>query len=279
MFPSEPSSSTAGSGDNTEAATSPQMHVHTVVINLGNGDGTTTSGNAGMADLFSAVPATVTAVMTAAMDLSDLPGLADLLGDTTPATTAAREWSARSCPPFAPEEVISTFDVVEPPPPSSLVAVTPIPDRGEAEGADTAFSPSSPPVPEVKECAICLEPLFRASSVRAAPESGESVPKSVPCLSELSASDGTAPAVATQSAPSSSPTPSSPLCAPRADAAAAPCDATPSLAYSVKTESAKDAKTVREVYCGHRFHEACILRWIMLGHYSCPLCRSPFVFE
>ncbi|KAG5479468.1 hypothetical protein LSCM1_04732 [Leishmania martiniquensis] len=278
MLPSEFSSPTAGSGTDTEGATNPQVHVHTVVINLGDADGTAASGNAGMANLFPAVPATVTAAMTAAMDLSELPGLVDLLGDTTPATTAAREWCAPSCPPFAPEEVISTFEVVESLAPT-LVTTAAFTDRGEADVADRATSPSPHPIAEVKECAICLEPLFRTSVVPHSPESSEHVPKSEPCPSVLSASVTDAPAVVLPSVQPHSQAPASPSCRPPADAAAVAPDAVCSPAHGDGSEAAKDAKTVREVYCGHRFHESCILRWIMLGHYSCPLCRSPFVFE
>ncbi|CAJ1988625.1 Ring finger domain/RING-H2 zinc finger/Zinc finger C3HC4 type (RING finger) containing protein [Leishmania donovani] len=276
MFPSGFPSSAAGSGNNTAGATAPHMHVHTVVINVGDTDGTAVGGNAGVADVFSGVPATVSAVMTAAMDLSDLPGLIDLLSDTTPASTAAREWHAESCPPFSPEEVISTFDVVQPPL-SSPVTATASTSRRETDGADTAASPS-PPAPEAKECAICLEPLFRTSVVRSAPESGESMPNSAPPLSELSTADREKPATASQSPSLQSQAPSSPPSVPPPDAAAS-SDATRPLAHDDTAEAAKDAKTVREVYCGHRFHESCILRWITLGHYSCPLCRSPFVFE
>ncbi|CAG9573529.1 conserved hypothetical protein [Leishmania major strain Friedlin] len=273
MFPSGFPSSAAGSGNSTADTTAPHMHVHTVVINVGDADGTAVGGNAGVADVFSGVPATVSAVMAAAMDLSNLPGLVDLLSDTTPASTAAREWHAQGCPPFSPEEVISTFDVVQLPL-SSPVTATASTSHGDTDGADTAGSPS-PPAPEVKECPICLEPLFQTSVVRAAPES---VPSSAPSLSELPTAGREKPATASESPPLQSQAPSSPPSVPPSDAAAS-ADAARPLAHDDTAEATKDAKTVREVYCGHRFHESCILRWITLGHYSCPLCRSPFVFE
>ncbi|CBZ26896.1 conserved hypothetical protein [Leishmania mexicana MHOM/GT/2001/U1103] len=273
MFPSGFPSSAASNGNNAADAATPHMHVHTVVINVGDADGTAVGGNAGVTDVFSGVPAAVSAVMAAAMDLSDLPGLVDLLSDTTPVNTAAREWHAQSCPPFSPEEVISTFDVVQPPLSSPVTAAAST-SRGETDDADTSVSPS-PPAPDVKECAICLEPLFRPSVVRAAPES---VPNSATSPSELSTADRKKPATAFHSPPLPSQASSLLPSVPSSDAAAS-SDATRPLAHVDTTEAAKDAKTVREVYCGHRFHEPCILRWITLGHYSCPLCRSPFVFE
>ncbi|CAM38931.1 conserved hypothetical protein [Leishmania braziliensis MHOM/BR/75/M2904] len=278
MLPSSFSSPTAGSGDNTDDATSTHMHVHTVVINLDDADRIAAGANVGMVNVLSAVPATVSAVMTAAMDLSDLPGLVDLVSDTTPANNAAREWNARSCSPFAPEEVISTFDIVQPPPPSPLTA-TAFTSGGGTEWADTTAS-ASPPLsaPEVKECAICLEPLFRMSVRRVAPGNGENLPNSAPYRSNLSAADREAPAPPSQAPPSHPPIPSLPLSVAPPDAAAS-SDATQPPARDIVAEAAMDVKTVREVYCGHRFHEPCILRWITLGHYLCPLCRSPFVFE
>ncbi|KAK7194920.1 Ring finger domain/Zinc finger, C3HC4 type (RING finger) containing protein [Novymonas esmeraldas] len=240
MRPASPSESPpASSGGGNGAA---HVHMQTFVFNVDNlsspGVAATAAPN-GMPPL-GFLPGAVSAVISTAIDLPELPGLADLLGGTaTPANTAAREWRAPSCPPFSPEEVISTFEVVAPSSPRSTTASASVANTGEPHAA-----------PEVKECAICLEPLFCQPSAR---------------------DDAVAAASGVSHTPPPSAAPSPPLPAAAEAEAEAEAEAAPAVAA--------ESHTVREVYCGHRFHERCIRHWIALGHYACPLCRSPFVYD
>ncbi|GET88389.1 hypothetical protein, conserved [Leishmania tarentolae] len=276
MFPSSVLSSAPGGGNTASNTTAPHLHVHAVVINVGDADATAVGSNAGMADAFSAIPAMVSAVMTTSMELSDVAGLGDILDEATPASTAAREWRAHSCPPFSPEEVIATMDLVQTltASPATGTAST---NHAETGGANAIVS-SSPSAPEVKDCPICLEPLFRTSAVITTTENGDSVTNATPPHSERFTADLEKPSTASQSPPLQAQVPSSSPSVPPLDSAAS-SDVTRSLAHNDKAKATKSTSRVREVYCGHRFHESCILQWLTLGHYSCPLCRSPFVFE
>ncbi|KAG5505781.1 hypothetical protein JKF63_05117 [Porcisia hertigi] len=237
-------------GDISGAEASPPVHVHTV-ISFSGADSAPVGSAVDMVNAFLPAQVMVTAVMNAEIEIPDLPD--------DPAS--AREWVAHSCPPFSPQEVISTFDIVQQQPSLPITATARIGHSESGVGEETAASPSPPPprALEVKECAICLEPLFATSGVRATPDSDANVANATLPLSRSTTADSDAPPIASQPSSSRLPAPLSP--------------------HDGATEATTAARTVREVYCGHRFHEPCILRWIQAGHYLCPLCRSPFVFE
>ncbi|KPA78311.1 hypothetical protein ABB37_06448 [Leptomonas pyrrhocoris] len=170
------------------------------------------------------------------------------LGEEGVPLPSSPEWPLRDCPPLNAEEVVSTFDVV---------------------------TPTSSAAPREEEgCAICLESLFKdvVHGSKAAHRSRQ------PHGATSAVTRGHDSRSSKESEPNASALSGDSLASPSGDPARSPADGD-----TGEVDEAGGAPTstevVREVYCGHRFHEVCIRNWISIGHYKCPLCRAPFVYE
>jgi hypothetical protein len=185
------------------------------------------------------------------VDVDDFP-LSDFATAMRPffptTTTGEGEWPVRSCPPLSAEDIVSTFDIVPASTPARKCAAT------------TAR--------EESDCAICLELLFRLAT-----QGGEVVLQATQSTKVQEDADGDGMTKSEKTAACVGAT--SPHPAP--DQSSTGC-ALPSDSHDHNDDEADNA-TVREVYCGHRFHEACILHWVRSGHYTCPLCRAPLLYE
>lgn len=49
------------------------------------------------------------------------------------------------------------------------------------------------------------------------------------------------------------------------------CDETCSICHETMEE---DSSGVESLFCGHKFHGKCILRWMQIGNASCPYCKQ-----
>lgn len=173
------------------------------------------------------------------------------------AAAAAASWPLRGCPPLSAEDVVSTFTIVE---------VDDGDGGASASGPTTAAQQANSAAPaEEPECSICLE-LLKWEASRSS-----RVPQQQPTAAAKSGGSFTTEETYSPIGNANTKEKPTPLLYnTQAQFFSAQQDAPASHAARA---------VVREVYCGHRFHEGCILHWIRLGHYTCPLCRAPFLYE
>jgi hypothetical protein len=48
------------------------------------------------------------------------------------------------------------------------------------------------------------------------------------------------------------------------------------LASSICLEDVRPTDLVHGLSCGHAYHASCLERWLLAGHFLCPLCNQAF---
>ncbi|KPI83777.1 hypothetical protein ABL78_7177 [Leptomonas seymouri] len=167
-----------------------------------------------------------------------------------PPFASAAAWPLRNCPPLSAEDIVSTFDVVTPPTDTVATSAAPPPSASRNES----------------ECAICLEVFFK-DAVGASTVHQPQQPSPREMHPSTEGDNRSSGKEAERNAPLLS------------EGVGSPSGGATQPSRQNNNDEPSSTSPVRRVYCGHLFHEACILSWISIGHYTCPVCRSPLVYE